>query len=73
MPTLNGGLGASLYHSPAFVQHHGVIDTKEYFYKIKGAKYNINATKDMREKQRQKQQEQRKADNTAREATFGHD
>ena len=34
----------------------GVVDTKTYFYEIKGRKYNINATKEIRERQREAQQ-----------------
>ncbi|KAK5114266.1 hypothetical protein LTR62_002517 [Meristemomyces frigidus] len=32
-----------------------VVDTREFYIKIKGSKHNINATHDVREKQRQKQ------------------
>ena len=37
----------------------GVVDTKQYFYKVKGKKYNINATMDVRQKQQKEQKEQR--------------
>jgi hypothetical protein len=40
----------------------GIVSTREYFYKIKGAKYNINASKEIREQQRKAKREGRKID-----------
>ncbi|KYG49492.1 hypothetical protein M433DRAFT_140012 [Acidomyces richmondensis BFW] len=37
----------------------GEVDTRAYFYKIKGAKYNINATNSIRNQQRQRQRERK--------------
>ena len=35
----------------------GIVDTKKYFYEVKGKKYNINATMEVRQKQQKEQQE----------------
>jgi len=43
----------------------GVVDTREYFQRIKGRKYNVNARKDIRERQRQVQRKHKEAEQKA--------
>ncbi|KAH9827881.1 putative iron ascorbate-dependent oxidoreductase family protein [Teratosphaeria destructans] len=41
----------------------GTVDTREFFFKIKKSKYNINATHDIRQQQRQAQREKKRIAN----------
>lgn len=37
----------------------GVVGTKEYYYRVKGSKFNVNATQEIRDRQRKAQEEKR--------------
>ncbi|KAK5125095.1 hypothetical protein LTR85_000769 [Meristemomyces frigidus] len=50
----------------------GIVDTKEYFDKIKARKFNINATKDVRKFQQNALQRRTQAAGDCQEAAFGH-
>ncbi|KAK4549160.1 hypothetical protein LTR36_007618 [Oleoguttula mirabilis] len=50
----------------------GLIDTKECFDKIRGRKFNINATKNVRERQQKASKKLTHSDSGPREAVVGH-